>query len=204
MSEIRNGKYVSENGEIRWYKSNTLHRIDGPAIEYPDGSTAWFCNGVRHRAGGPAYLGADGTAQWWTKGVKVESSTKKELLFLLNLEGLKILREYLLDGVRHNEQGHAVMYFNGVRAWYLNGILDREDGPALQFPDGQGLWFRKGLPHREDGPAITYLDGRQEWYVDGYEYTKEEFEQYIARKQLKDALQSDLHVGGSKSVKIKV
>ena len=39
--------------------------------------------------------------------------------------------------MRHNEDGHAVMYFNGTRAWYLNGILHRIDGPALLFQDGR-------------------------------------------------------------------
>ena len=39
MSEAKNGRHVEENGEIRWYKNDILHRTDGPAIEYPDESS---------------------------------------------------------------------------------------------------------------------------------------------------------------------
>lgn len=46
--------------------------------------------------------------------------------------------------------------------------------------------------HSEHGPAITYADGSMEWWINGHEVTKEEFGQYVARKQLKDSLQSDL------------
>ena len=71
MSEAKNGRHVEENGEIRWYKNDILHRTDGPAIEYPDGSQAWFSNGVRHRSGEPAYVGADGSEEWWVRGVNI-------------------------------------------------------------------------------------------------------------------------------------
>jgi hypothetical protein len=34
--------------------NNKPHRADGPAVEYPDGSTLWWVNGKRHRIDGPA------------------------------------------------------------------------------------------------------------------------------------------------------
>lgn len=199
--------YVEEDGEVRYYGGNggkQLHRANGPAIEYPDGSQAWFINGVKHRTEGPAYIGADGKEEWWVKGAKVENHSPQNSIwyrhwyFLLNLDSQAVLKEYLVNGVRHNEDGHALMYFNGTRCWYLKGALHREDGPALLFQDGRGLWFRNGLAHREDGPAITYHNDKQEWWIEGVEYTKEEFDQYIARKQLKDSLQIELQEGKSK------
>ena len=38
---------VGKNGTIRWYKPDTeeLHREDGPAIEYANGSKYWYLNG---------------------------------------------------------------------------------------------------------------------------------------------------------------
>ncbi|MCA8354219.1 hypothetical protein [Burkholderia cepacia] len=194
MSEAKNGRHVEENGEIRWYKNDILHRTDGPAIEYPDGSQAWFSNGVRHRSGEPAYVGADGSEEWWVRGVNIGKQIFifQKFIFMLNLDSQKILKEYLVNGMRHNEDGHAVMYFNGTRAWYLNGILHRIDGPALLFQDGRGLWFKNGLPHREDGPAITPFDDRHEWYVEGVEYTKEEFDRWLENKTLNDNLHSTL------------
>ncbi len=41
------------NGTKHWYINNQLHRIDGPAIEHSDGSKYWFKNGKRHREDGP-------------------------------------------------------------------------------------------------------------------------------------------------------
>ena len=34
--------------------SNKLHRMDGPALEWSDGSKEWFREGMRHRFDGPA------------------------------------------------------------------------------------------------------------------------------------------------------
>jgi len=30
-------KVVAENGNVRWYLNDELHREDGPAVEYSDG-----------------------------------------------------------------------------------------------------------------------------------------------------------------------
>lgn len=93
--------------------------------------------------------------------------------------------------MRHNEDGHAVMYFNGTRAWYLNGILHRIDGPALLFRT-VGVYGSRTDFHIEDGPAITPFDDRHEWYVEGVEYTKEEFDRWLENKTLNDNLHSTL------------
>jgi hypothetical protein len=54
--------YKDKNKTIR-------HRIDGPAIEYADGSKAWYVNGKLHRTDGPAIAYADGDKVWWVDGV---------------------------------------------------------------------------------------------------------------------------------------
>ena len=46
-----------------------LHRLDGPAVEWADGSKAWWVDGKRHRLDGPAYEYADGHKSWWVDGV---------------------------------------------------------------------------------------------------------------------------------------
>ena len=33
------------NGTKKWFLNETLHREDGPAVEYPDGHKEWFLNG---------------------------------------------------------------------------------------------------------------------------------------------------------------
>ena len=37
----------------------TRHRIDGPAIEYDDGSWAWFYKGDLHKVNGPALFNSE-------------------------------------------------------------------------------------------------------------------------------------------------
>ena len=52
------------DGTKSWWVNDLLHRLDGPAIERVDGYKAWWVNGKRHRVDGPAYEGADGTKAW--------------------------------------------------------------------------------------------------------------------------------------------
>jgi hypothetical protein len=45
-----------------------LHREDGPAVEYVDGSKSWYKNDKRHRIDGPAVIDVDGEKEWWVNG----------------------------------------------------------------------------------------------------------------------------------------
>lgn len=45
-----------------------LHREDGPAIIYPDGTQEWYRNGVLHRGDGPAVVHPDGKEEWYRNG----------------------------------------------------------------------------------------------------------------------------------------
>ena len=54
---------------IEWRNHNDkLHREDGPAVEYANGTKQWWFNGKRHREDGPAVEYTDGTKQWWFNG----------------------------------------------------------------------------------------------------------------------------------------
>ena len=71
---------VDDKGNTRWYKDancTVLHRTDGPAVEYADGSKVWYLNGHRHRTDGPAVEWADGYKEWWLNG---EHLTQEEHL----------------------------------------------------------------------------------------------------------------------------
>ena len=83
----------------------TLHREDGPAIEWADGSKSWWLNGKCHREDGPAIEYADGYKAWY------------------------------LNGKRHREQGHPHEYASGSKLWYLNGqFLTEEQFNARMNP----------------------------------------------------------------------
>jgi hypothetical protein len=45
-----------------------LHRADGPAVIYPNGSQVWYLHGQRHRIDGHAVIWASGTQSWYVQG----------------------------------------------------------------------------------------------------------------------------------------
>lgn len=60
---------VAEDKSRFWYnEKNYLHRLDGPAVEYADGSKDWWVEGKRHRLDGPAIERANGHKEWFVQG----------------------------------------------------------------------------------------------------------------------------------------
>jgi len=58
------------NGDIEWRNtSGLIHREDGPAVEYADGTKVWYLNGKRHREDGPAAEHASGIKGWYLDGI---------------------------------------------------------------------------------------------------------------------------------------
>jgi hypothetical protein len=73
MEPMKQEKYihVDKDGNKCHYKVCSMkirHRLDGPAIEYADGSRTWWVDGKRHRIDGPAIEYADGGKEWWVNG----------------------------------------------------------------------------------------------------------------------------------------
>lgn len=58
------------NGIVYWRtkKGGKLHRINGPAVEFPDGTKYWYKNDIRHRLNGPAIQHADGDDMYYVDG----------------------------------------------------------------------------------------------------------------------------------------
>jgi hypothetical protein len=56
--------------------------LDGPAIDWADGSKEWYVDGKLHRLDGPAREGADGTKSWWVDGVEVTEQDYLEAVLL--------------------------------------------------------------------------------------------------------------------------
>ena len=72
---------VDNDGGVRFYKPCTveLHRLDGPAVEEPNGYKAWFQNSQRHRTDGPAieYANCD-TVEYWINGKELTEAQFKK------------------------------------------------------------------------------------------------------------------------------
>ena len=58
-------RVVDEEGTVRYYKGNQLHREGGPAYEHIGGTKQWHINGKLHREDGPAIEHYDGTGEYW-------------------------------------------------------------------------------------------------------------------------------------------
>ena len=58
---------INEYGTKFYYIKGTdiLHREDGPAIEFSNGSKEWFQHGKNHRLNGPAIEWVDGYKEYW-------------------------------------------------------------------------------------------------------------------------------------------
>ena len=60
------------NGDKTWYQNGKCHRLDGPAVEYVNGKS-WFQNGQLHRLDGPAIEYSNGGVEYWINGKQVDS-----------------------------------------------------------------------------------------------------------------------------------
>ena len=84
--------YVTSRGSKHWYNNDgQYHRLDGPAIEWSDGSKSWCVNGKLHRLDGPAFEHVNGTKEWW------------------------------VNGKRHRLDGPAIEALSGHKQWWVNG-----------------------------------------------------------------------------------
>jgi hypothetical protein len=72
-------------------EAGQLHRTDGPAAEWPNGTKEWYFKGRMHRLDGPAIESHTGTKEWY------------------------------YDGKLHRIDGPAVILENKYESWYLNG-----------------------------------------------------------------------------------
>lgn len=62
-----------ENGTKEWWIHDQLHREDGPAIEWADGSKEWCIHNRLHREDGPAVEESNGHKAWYIRGRNVSS-----------------------------------------------------------------------------------------------------------------------------------
>jgi len=106
---------VDENKNVRWYNDKEkLHRLDGPAFEWADGSKEWYVDGKRHRLDGPAVEYANGFKAWY------------------------------VDDKLHRLDGPAIEWSDGSKEWHENGKRHRLDGPAIEWADGSKSWWVNG------------------------------------------------------------
>ena len=84
-------------------------------------------------------------------------------------------KAWYINGKLHREDGAAIEYANGNKYWYLDDKRHRVGGPAVERADGDKEWWLDGKLHRVDGPAVEYADDYKAWYLDGTKYTEDAF-----------------------------
>jgi len=83
---------IDDAGTKQWKnKIGRLHRLDGPAVEFANGTKEWHQNGQFHRSDGPAYVGANGHKEWHFRGML------------------------------HREDGPAIVFSSGRKGWWIRG-----------------------------------------------------------------------------------
>jgi hypothetical protein len=63
------------------YENDLLHRLDGPAVVYADGTKEWWVFGVRHRLDGPAVEDPNGSSDYWVNGKQYSEEEFEELTY---------------------------------------------------------------------------------------------------------------------------
>ena len=99
-------------------------------------------------------------------------------------------RAWYKDGLRHREDGPAIISPAGSEYWYQNDQLHRLGGPAY-ISGGCRAWYKDGLRHREDGPAIEYTSGAGEWYLHGKQLSPTEIEEQEQKIAIDKQIASD-------------
>ena len=65
---------VNEYALCYYNKNDQLHRTEGPAVIWADGTKLWYQNGLRHRTDGAAAEWASGDKFWYINGVRLSEA----------------------------------------------------------------------------------------------------------------------------------
>ncbi len=135
---------VSENGTKQYLNDkNEPHRLDGPAIEYPNGDKEWYQNGKLHRVDGPAIEYANGNKYWCQ------------------------------NGKYHREDGPALEWADGNKYWYQNNKFHRLDGPAVEHANGnKSYWINNKFLTKKEFDSHHQKDDYEgkEIVIEGIKY----------------------------------
>ena len=130
-----------------------IHRLDGPAVEYNNGTIQWAQNGVLHREDGPAHVGE--FTGYYNRGLLHREDGPAASGSVEDLD----YSYWFYNGYAHRDNGPALEFSDGTKAWFRHGELYRAGGPAIELSTGEKIWVDRGQIHREGGPAIESPNG---------------------------------------------
>lgn len=162
-------KIVTPDGSTYYFKNASLHREDGPAATYPNGTQVYWLDGCVHRpvSEGPAIIYPNGDEFYYEfgEGQKPYSIERKKLGKFHCVGGPAFVNDsthtFMVEGIRHNIGGPAVIRTKQLHeVWFYFDVKHRRGGPAVFYSHPQGtiipqqLYFELGSAYREDGPAL--------------------------------------------------
>lgn len=103
-----------KDGTVEYFKEGKLHREDGPATIYPNGDYAYYINGKQHRVDGPS-VQYNGWVMWYRNGERLKEVTSCGTT------------NYWRNEQRHCDNGPAIVYPDGECEWYINGEMVTEE-----------------------------------------------------------------------------
>lgn len=145
--------YINEYGVKIWYLPSKgkdfWHRLDGPAVEHPNGSKDWYVNGKHHREDGPAVV--------WIFGTYYSFSRER----LLNSERRRIGQQWYINGEQQLE-----------KQWYIDGERYSEKEWALKCD-----LRRNEILHTDYDKSLDVVDDLEEQGLDTLDGTNLEIYQ---------------------------
>lgn len=128
-----------------WHVSAVLHRVNGPALRWQDGTDEWFEGGRRHRVGFPAVVGSDGLREWHQYRNSSAPANRESNFYTLQS-----------DENYYRAHGPSVLRPDGLRFWGIDSVGGYDSqrprtGPWIEYSDGSIAFVDKGAVHRR-GP----------------------------------------------------
>lgn len=148
LLDRRGGPAVITPDVIRYYRMGKLHRLDGPAVIYTSGRKEYYCDGELHRLDGPA----------------ISDSNNKEYHEygkLHKLHSPAIIKPIIDENSVSKRQRYCYKY-------YVNGLKHRDNGPAVIYEGEYVKYYRYGELHRDrrEGPATYYYKTHEYVYYE--------------------------------------
>jgi hypothetical protein len=161
------GPAVIEKGVEMYYKNGIIHNDQGPAIIYT------MRNGKKEEY---YYLHGSKVSQSNFEKFKNNNHTTKNVK--TSNHYFDTNSENYTTTIVGNEEKRT--YSNGKIEYLLDGLRHRDNGPAYIADDVEKYYYN-GKLHRIDGPAIVYKDNNASnlhefYYLNGDRLTKEEFD----------------------------
>lgn len=148
-----------------------LHRDDGPAVEYKDGTKEYWKHGKQ-------YDSEFKNEKPHVKVTPVEGTPYKKIEITHPDGTVEYAIKYPTGMIEYrNKKGQihrdgdkpAVIEPGGGKVWYKNGIRSRDnDLPAVEYPHAKYWYSPQGNRHRDnDLPAVEFTNGSKHWYQYG-------------------------------------